>query len=184
MKKIFGFTLLSTLLTFLVANANTMNAEKVNIEFSAIGKPSFLKIKGHGSKGLVQLQIEKNKVHGFVTFKMSSLETGIELRDKHMKDKYLEISKYPEATLILESLALPNSWTLQNPVAQTTKFTGHMTMHGQTKPVTGTFEIKNKDLKTSADFEIKLSDYNVEIPVYLGVKVADVVTIHVDFEAK
>ena len=115
---------------------------------------------------------------------MASLETGIDLRDRHMKDKYLEIDKYPEATLILESLRLPNDWTIQNPVAQTTKFAGHMIMHGQTKPVTGTFEIKNKNLKTSADFEIKLSDYNVEIPIYLGVKVADIVAIHVDFEAK
>ena len=61
MKRIFGFTLLSTLLTFSVSNANTMNAQKVNIEFSAIGKPSLLKIKGHGSEGLLQLQIEKTK---------------------------------------------------------------------------------------------------------------------------
>ena len=54
--------------------------------------------------------------------------------------------------------------------------------HGVEKEITGVYNIESGQLKSSAQFEIKLSDFNIDIPVYLGVKVADVVKINVFFD--
>ena len=58
-------------------------------------------------------------------------------------------------------------------------------MHGKEVPVKGTFSLNDKKV-ADAEFKIKLSDYNIEIPDYLGVKVAELVTIktQIQFEKK
>src|SRR5678815_69343 len=46
-----------------------------------------------------QLRIEDDGTTLRVTVPLASLQTGIGLRDKHMREKYLEVQKYPDAVL-------------------------------------------------------------------------------------
>ena len=41
-----------------------------------------------------------------ITVPLANLSTGIGLRDHHMKEKYLEVQKYPSATLTIARSAL------------------------------------------------------------------------------
>src|SRR4051794_17563067 len=45
-----------------------------------------------------------------VVLKVATLKTGIDLRDNHMRDKYFEAGKYPEAKLVQASGKAGNFW--------------------------------------------------------------------------
>ncbi len=66
----------------------------------------------------------------------------------------------------------------EKPKLSEQNFKGMLTLRGVTKPVEGKFSVGNKR-DVSASFKIKLTDFNVEIPKYLGVTVADEVNIDV-----
>jgi polyisoprenoid-binding protein YceI len=151
------------------------------VEFEAIGKPSMLKIKGIGEGAVADLKVNAQIVSGEIQFDMKSLQTGIDLRDEHMKTKYLQVEQHPHAILQIKDLQLPANWSIKNAALKEQEFKGVMTLHGQQKEISGKFSIKSNKLDGTAEFEIKLSDFKVEIPQYLGVKVADIVKVKVSF---
>lgn len=57
---------------------------KGQVVFEAVGKPSFLKIKGQGEGPEGEVSVA-DKVTGSFKFKMATLDTGIGLRNDHMK---------------------------------------------------------------------------------------------------
>ena len=77
---------------------------------------------------------------------------------------------------------MPINWSLQNPKLVSSSFRGKLTLHGIEHEITGLFSIDPAQLKTTANFDIKLSDYNIEIPIYLGVKVADFVKVNITID--
>jgi polyisoprenoid-binding protein YceI len=87
-----------------------------------------------------------------------------------MKNKYLETAKFPEAKLTFAGLPFS---------AQMKTFKAKLLLHGVEKEIFGTCTVAGGDLKTLADFEITLSDFNIEIPSYMGIKVADKVKVSV-----
>ena len=46
-----------------------------------------------------QLRIEDDGTTLKITVPLAGLQTGIGLRDKHMREKYLQVDKYPDAVL-------------------------------------------------------------------------------------
>lgn len=151
------------------------------VEILAIGKPSFIKIQGKGGapKGLVDLK--DGLISGEFEFDLQSLDTGISLRNEHMKDKYLEVGKHPKAKLEIKELKVEAGWTLASPALKSKPFGGQLTLHGVTKPASGEFSISSAG-EILAIMKIKLSDYKVEIPSYMGITVADEVEVKVKID--
>jgi polyisoprenoid-binding protein YceI len=160
----------------------TLKADKTKgkVVFEAVGKPSFLKIKGEGIAPEGEVSI-KDKVTGKFTFKMSSLDTGIGLRNEHMKDKYLEVGKFPTAELKIEDVT---KFDPEKSEQKALPFEGTLTIHGVTKPIQGTVDVqkKGKGYSISAGFEAKITDYAIAIPSYAGITVADSVKVSVSSE--
>ncbi len=156
------------------------DAKHSEVHFEAIGKPSMLKIKGEGATVMANFTIDQDKVTGTAKINLALLSTGIDMRDEHMKEKYLQVKQFPEALLKINNLTLPKNFSLKSPVVNDVKFVEQLDLHGVQKEVEGLFKITNEKLSTEADFEIKLSDFNIDIPTYMGVKVADVVKIHIN----
>ncbi len=148
------------------------------VEILAIGKPSFIKIRGKGEAPKGQLQIDGKKASGTFDFQVATIDTGIELRNQHMRDNYLHVKEHPSAKLEIKSLELKEDFSLTKPQVSEQPFEGLLTLHGVTNPVSGKFKVGEKR-EVSADFKIKLSDFKVDIPKYLGITVADEVTIEV-----
>ena len=169
------------LISPLANSATRLTASGGQVGFEAIGKPSMLKIKGTGSGAASQLVLNGGKLSGEVTFMLDSLKTGIDMRDEHMKEKYLQVKANPVARLTLTELALPTGWSLQNPLVNSANFRGKLMLHGVSHDIEGTYSIDSAQLGATAQFEIKLSDYNIDIPNYLGVKVADTVKVSTSF---
>lgn len=122
---------------------------------------------------------DQQSVKGVVTVDLQTLETGIGLRDKHLKSTYLEVEKGPQfAEAKLQDIRVER-------LKGKTTFHGVLTLHGQQRPVKGTAEIKpdGPGYRMEASFPVKVSDFQIPEPTYLGVGVADEVTVRVNLNA-
>lgn len=160
----------------------SQKAPRGQVEFEAIGRPSMIKIKGKSSALESQFKVEKGLLSGESKINLDTFTTGIEMRDTHMKEKYLEVANYPQAILKIENLKLPQAWSAKNPQLKDFPFVGKLTLHNVEKEVTGVLNTEAGKLKTKANFEVAISDYKIELPSYLGIKVADKVKVAVDIE--
>lgn len=156
-----------------------VQADHGKLEFHAVGRPSMIKVNGEGKGPQGTLSIVANKVSGDLTIDMTSLNSGISMRDEHMKEKYLEVKKFPEAKLHLTDVSLTPAWSLKSPTVKDVEFKGDLTLHGVTKPIEGKFELSGTEsaLTAKADFEIKMDEFGIEIPKYLGITVKNDVPV-------
>jgi polyisoprenoid-binding protein YceI len=165
------------------AHALTLHQDATQgaVEFHATGVPSLLHINGKGTAPSGDLQIDGTKVTGTLTADLTTLDSGISLRDHHMKEKYLEVGKFPNATLKVKDVTLPATWTMATPEVTDQPFKGLLTMHGVEKPIEGTFSITKAGagISTSAKFNVQLSNYGIEIPKYLGITIKDDVPVEI-----
>lgn len=156
------------------------------VKFRAKALPGSLAIEGQGVKPVGQIVVlsapssaaavavkntetnDKNEL-GAIEASLEGFTTGIDLRDRHLKEKYLQVPQYPKAILGLTTLNL-----------ETKTFSGDLNFHGEKKLVQGTF-IKDKNKVTSV-FTIKLSDFKVTPPKFMGVSVDDEVVVTVEME--
>ncbi|MGZ3788655.1 MAG: YceI family protein [Bacteriovorax sp.] len=146
------------------------------INFLAVGKPAMIKIKGVAHAPVTKAKINNNKMSVESNLALNDLDTGIGLRDEHMKEEYLEVKKFPTALLKIESIALPNGFEAKPSNIKDQAFEGKLTLHGREQKIAGTFSL-NESLELVAKFDIKLTDFGIEIPNYLGIVVADTVAI-------
>lgn len=158
-----------------------ISAQGGEVDFLAVGKPSFIKIHGVGGAPTGQLSLDGSKVDGKFEFDVGSLGTGIETRDDHMKKKYLEVEKYPKASLALQSASPVTGWSVSKPKLSDADFSGVLTLHGVSNPVTGKFNVSDSG-KVEVAFKVKLTDFGVAIPTFAGITVADEVEIQVKID--
>jgi polyisoprenoid-binding protein YceI len=149
--------------------------------FEAVGRPSLLKIDGKGAKLGGELQIADSKATGKFDLDLTGFDTGIDTRNEHMKEKYLETQKFPKAFLTLEKVDLPAGFKPGD--SADVPFKGQLTVKDVAKPVQGKVKINGGTMTSSADFSFKLSDYPVGVPKYMGITVADDVNVHVAIPA-
>jgi polyisoprenoid-binding protein YceI len=103
-------------------------------EFLAFGHPSALKVVGKGSVPTGELTLDAKKITGSATFDIRTLDTGIDIRNEHMKKKYLEVEKYPNAVLKVTKLELPAAAGTGEFSATALPFSGTLSLHGVEGP--------------------------------------------------
>lgn len=150
-----------------------------SVEFSAIGKPGFLEITGTGAVATGTIIEDVGKVSGTIDVALSPLKTGLELRDKHMKEKYLDVDKFPKAIFVLDPVL---------PIGTGFDFTGKLTVKADTIAVSGKAikinTIKPNEQEVTAEFSVPMSELkSVGVPSYMGITVADKVTVKIKFKA-
>ncbi len=157
-----------------------------SVEFVAVGRPKAIRILGKGEAAKGQLKWDQeSKGAGKVTFALSSLDTGIKLRTEHMKQKYLEVDQYPEATLQITSISIPPEKAMSDFSIENFPFTAQLSLHGVSKPIQGTATVKRggNNLQIESKFAINISDFKIEVPRYMGITVADEVLVEMHAEA-
>lgn len=149
--------------------------EKGKVAFLAKGKPALISITGEAVGLSGNINDHKGQISGEILFNLEKLKTGITLRDEHMKNKYLEIEKYPVATLRIDRLHFPQ-------LEEKFSFDGILTLHGISQSVKGQGLLKDSGNSKfiSAEIPIKLSQFNIDIPSFKGITVAEDVLIKVD----
>ncbi len=159
----------------------SLEAPKGKTEFLAVGNPGFLKIHGKGKGPQGQLKIDNEILKGEIEIDLTKLDTGMSLRNTHMKDKYLEVKTYPKAKLIIDNYKMPTGWNIEKPSIKSQKMPAVIEIHGQKKPVEVTYNVDSKR-KIKAEFEVTISDFGIEIPSFMGVTVADKVNVKIQSE--
>lgn len=105
------------------------------------------------------------------TVALATVTTGIDLRDEHMKDKFLQVGTFPSATLALPKAGI--AWPVE--VAKRAKGTldAQFTAHGVTKPVKVTYDVSKTKTgyKIDASFPYDISQHGIDVPSYLGITV-------------
>lgn len=164
-----------------VAQAAPLKVNSCAVTFLATGKPGFLKVNGQGADCKGTLESDASGISGEVSVPMSKFVTGIELRDDHMKKKYFEVEKYPDAVLKIIKFE-----TAGKEGETKGDFKGTLKFHGVEKAVSGTAVSKVSGSKNAieADFSLNLDDYKLEVPTYAGVTVANKVDVKAVLETE
>jgi polyisoprenoid-binding protein YceI len=123
-------------------------------------------------------------VVGDLAVDLGSLDTGINLRNTHLREKYLETARGDG----FDRAVLSNIELSGGPAASfegRTPFTGSLLVHGTQKPIAGQAQIARSGggVRVDATFPVTLSEFGIAKPRYLGVGVKDVVQVRVMFTA-
>jgi polyisoprenoid-binding protein YceI len=121
---------------------------------------------------------------GEVSVDLQTLDTGIGLRNTHLRENYLEVGRgngYDRAVLSEIVLASGDASTFDG----RTRFAGVLTLHGTRKPVNGEARIRRErgGAEVEAEFPVSLPAHGIAEPRYLGVGVRDEVQVKVTFTA-
>ncbi len=122
---------------------------------------------------------QPSRLLGTIEVDLETLDTGIALRNTHMRDNYLEVGKGDgfDRAVLSEIVVKGDAST----VTGATTFTGTLLVHGTRKPVSGQVRIARTaaDVRVDARFYVNLPDFGIPKPRYLGVGVKDQVQVQV-----
>jgi len=123
-------------------------------------------------------------VTGELSIDLRTIDTGIALRNEHLRDKYLEVSKgqgYDRAVLSNIALTDADSPSFRGSIG----FKGNLTLHNTQTQVEGKSEIRDEgaDVRVEASFLLTLTDFGVTPPEYMGVGVGSRLLVKVAFTA-
>jgi polyisoprenoid-binding protein YceI len=177
-----GFALFGALALVAVpalAAARLTTSSGMESRFIAVG-PAGLKIEGTTKDGSVSDDGKTIRV----TVPLGNITTGISLRDRHMRDKYLQTASYPEASLEVARSAL----SFPKPGAEASSdVAAQVRLHGQSKTVTVHYTAKrdgsSATLHVSGTMHLNMVDFGIEAPKYMGLTVKPEVDVSVRFDA-
>ena len=116
---------------------------------------------------------------------LATLDSGLDLRNSHLRDNYLEVERGPEfRDAVLSGIVLDDP-----PPAgagrHETAFSGTLSLHGGQRQVEGEADLRRRDgrIQVEATFSVSLEAFDIPPPRYLGVGVRDTVQITVTFDA-
>ncbi|MGH8003477.1 MAG: YceI family protein [Limisphaerales bacterium] len=144
--------------------------------------------------GTIEVDLaDVNTAAGQFEVDLTSVKTGIEMRDQHMREGYLHTDSFPKAVFKLAKITKADKKALADGQPVQIDAQGELTIHGVTKPVTvsGTVTYLKESEQTQARLPgdllhidvgtpILLSDFKVERPQFVILKVNDKVELHVD----
>ena len=113
------------------------------------------------------------------------LDTGIELRNTHLRESYLEVARGEQFRYAaLSGIALADPLP-PDAARHATPFSGTLSLHGVERAIAGEAELSRRDegLRVQAAFSLSLEAFDIPPPRYLGVGVRDEVRIRVTFDA-
>lgn len=152
--------------------------------FLAIGRPSALRIVGKGAAPEGKIEVSGGKATGQIAVDLSTFTTENGLRDRHMKEKYLEVDKAANKTArltIQECAVPPDFFNGASATAAGLPFKGTLSLHGEERSVEGSVSLSRdaSAIRGDAKFEVKISDYKIAVPSFAGITVAENVQIEV-----
>jgi polyisoprenoid-binding protein YceI len=121
---------------------------------------------------------------GELTVDLRTLDSGIELRNRHLREQYLEVGRgegFETAVLADVQLAEVDATSVQGQ----TRFSATLRLHGTKRPVSGQAEVRREGVpvRVQASFVVALADYGIPKPEYLGVGVKNEIQVKVSLVA-
>lgn len=142
-------------------------AGPAKIVFHAMGSPGFLDIDGTTD----DISVTDDGTQLRFSVRLDTVTTGIDLRDDHMKSKFLHTDRYPTAGLVVARDAV--RWPTELGKAESGTIEAPFTAHGATRSVKVDYTIRRSKTgwNIRAKFPFDTSGHDIEVPSYLGVTV-------------
>ena len=161
------------------ASAQKFFTRDGKIKFDATATSSPEKIDALSNSATCVLDAANGNFQWAVLIKGFQFEKS--LMQEHFNENYMDSGKYPKATFVgkitnIADINFGKDGTYNAVVS------GQMTMHGATKDITtnGALTVAGGNVKINAGFNLKLADYNVDIPSLVSDKIAKEAKILVD----
>ena len=132
-------------------------------------------------KGEVTLPEGAREVDGSFSVDLRTLDTGIGLRNTHLRDNYLEVSRGPDYDTAVLTAVVLDAPSPPRGRSATVGFKGVLSVHGNAKPIAGTAEVSRKGdtLDVKVKFPLRIDVYEIARPTYLGVGVTNQIDVEV-----
>lgn len=157
--------------------AQKFMADDGYVEF--ISTAPLLEFEGVSENLTGLIDLETNMVDFYID--LNTLETGIQRRDRDMRNSYLETDKFPFAEFTGELLSEfdPN---LQE--TQEARVSGTFKIHGVEKEieVEGTLTPNGDSIHLEASWVVLLEDYNIDRPGVLFYQLAEEQTVNISIQ--
>lgn len=110
---------------------------------------------------------------------LNTVDTGIGLRNRHMREDYLHTDKYRYATYSGKFSEIKKNDDNSFDVS----VSGEIFIHGVTQPldVKGKMTKIDSGFKISTQFEVKLTDHDIEVPSFMFLKIDEVMQLILEF---
>ncbi len=163
--------------------SETYVIKSCKVSFETTGSPVLVKIIGSSKKPCVgNVEVDGSVIKSSqITMELDEIDTGIGLRNKHLRENYLHVDKFPVATVKLAE-AKDLAVQIAGNVKKTAVYSGTLNLHGKEAPLNKTEYNFTAPKKLTAKFSINLNDHGVDYPSFMGVKVVDVVHVTVALE--
>lgn len=158
---------------------------KNRVEFHS--KATLESFTGKSKSIVAKFEVEPTKLSsttGTVTVDLRSLDTGIDLRNKHMRENHLHTDSFPNAIFRVDSLVMTDT---QRSATDTVTIHGAMTIHGVSRPMSAlglitepTGSEASGALRIHSEFPLRITDFGIPRPEFLFLKLAEEVKIVVD----
>ena len=152
-------------------------AGKPKVVFHAEGSPGFLTFDGVTR----ELAVTESGGNLVFTVPMNTVETGISLRDQHMRETYVQTARFPDVVLTVPKgeVQWPEEGGRSEGTVQAT-----FEAHGVSLSVPVTYDIKSAKgtFKIKATFPFDTSAHGIAIPEYLGVTIKPAMQAEVNLE--
>ena len=158
------------------AGITVLNKPKVS--FFATGSPGWLDIEGVTNT----LTAADDGTNVTFTVPMTTVETGIGLRDDHMNNEYVDVAKFPNAVMKLTRADV--QWPAASGQKTTGKAKADFNIHGQSQPVEVTYTNTRtaKGYKVKASFNFDAGKSGITITDNMGVTVDPKMRAEVEVE--
>jgi len=175
------------LFTITISNAQQLivdSAQTNLIEFKADATLWNFNGITHYITGFMEYKNSMLTIGSKVNFKvdLDSIDTGIGLRNTHMRDNYLRTKKFPFAQFkgIITSIDTVSFDQFK------LNLKGEFNIHGVSKPteLSGKFFSYGKLLKVESSFNLKLSDFDIRRPSFLFNTVNNNIKLILEFYLK
>ena len=116
---------------------------------------------------------------------LATLDTGIGLRNEHLRTNYLELDRGPEfRDAVLSGIVLDEPLPAGDGRHET-GFSAMLTLHGVQRAVEGEVELRRRNgrMQVEAQFSLSLDAFDIPPPRYLGIGVRDAIDVAIRFEA-
>ena len=180
-KYVSAFTIIavSALIIVSESSAQSYMSESGYVEF--VSTAPLLEFKGTSENLTGLIDLEENLVDFYVD--LNTLDTGIDLRNNHMRDSYLETDTYrfAEFTGELTSDFDPN---LKN--EQQVAVIGDFQIHGVEREmeISGTLRPTESGLQLDASWTVLLEDHNIDKPQVVFYELASEQTVNISILLK
>ena len=182
MRFILAFALLASAPSLARAEKFQVHAGKEN-KVTFISKASMESFEGKTNKleGSIDLNPANLGDSVAVHFEvdLASLDTGIPMRNKHMRENHLETAKYPKAVFEGAAVRGPAGAALEPGKTKTFDVEGTFTLHGVSRRlrinVNATYapQPKGDRISFQTSFPVLLADYQISRPQFLFLKLAE-----------